>query len=107
MIFLLPGCWVILILFARVVKKNNEQLARDSLTNMPIRFIAIENKEKEKAEVQRNIDRIAIIDKLSKKLLNSIICIGLFCIASSFVLQLKNLDFETPHSMTKCKKGGA
>jgi hypothetical protein len=82
----------------------NEQLARDSLTNMPIKFIAIENKkatemscndkEKKKAEVKKNADRIAKIDKLSKKLYLSITCIGLFCIASFCVLQWKNTGVE-------------
>jgi len=104
-ILLQLSCWFLLTFFGRVIKKNNEQQARDSLTSMPSKFIAIENtkatgmscneKEKRKAEIKKSTDSIAKIDRLSKKLCNTITCIGLFCIASSFALQLKNMDFKT------------
>jgi hypothetical protein len=104
MIFLQLSCWFLLTVFGIIIKRNNEKLARDSLTNMPIKFIAIENekasglscidKEKRKDEVKQNADRIAKIDRQSKKLYAIIICIGLFCIASFCVLQFYNTDLE-------------
>lgn len=104
MLFLQLSCWFLLTVFGSIIKKMNEQLARDSLTNMPIKFIAIENrkatemscndKEKKKAEVKKNVDRIAKIDRQSKKLYAIIICIGLFCIASFCVLQCYNTGVE-------------
>jgi len=105
MIFLQLSYWFLLTVFGIIIKRNNEKLARDSLTNMPIKFIAIENekasglscidKEKRKDEVKQNADKIGKIDTFSKKLCNNITYIGLFSITSLFVLQWKNTDLES------------
>jgi hypothetical protein len=97
-------CWVVLAVFVCILQKRIEKVARESLMNMPIIIASIENEaisakttfnylEKRKAEIQRNVDKIAFIDTQSRHLCRIIPCIGLLCFVGSFVIELNDTYF--------------
>ncbi len=72
-------CWTLLTLFVHETHKRIETRARRFLTNMPIQFAAIENEctslhlssvlmETRKREIRYGMEKIGLIDALSKKL---------------------------------------